>query len=216
MTVPLMILAGLSVLGGALNLPGLHTFGHWLEHTIHLNQAGAAEAEVAAGSGFNLQVALISTVLALAAIGVAWWLYDRRYKEMLLLPTAKRPDDPLRGLIGPVFTGMENKWWVDELYWAVILNPYIALSRFLADVIDWRFWHDWFHDTVIAGGYNRLSQLLSVRIDLGGIDALANGLAAATQSLAASMRRIQTGYVRNYALSVFIGVVVILGYLILR
>jgi len=214
MTVPLIILAGLSVLGGALNLPGLHTFGHWLEHTIHLNEGGNAEA--AAVSGFNLQVALISTLLALAAIGVAWWLYDRRYKEMLLLPTAKRPDDPLRGMIGPVFTGMENKWWVDELYWAVILNPYIALSRFLADVIDWRFWHDWFHDIVIAGGYNLLSRLLSVRIDLGGIDAFANWLAAATQSLAASMRRIQTGYVRNYASSVFLGVVVILGYLILR
>jgi NADH-quinone oxidoreductase subunit L len=55
-----------------------------------------------------------------------------------------------------------------------------------------------------------------VRIDLGGIDALANGLATATQGLAARMRRIETGYVRNYALAVFLGAVVIIGYLILR
>jgi NADH-quinone oxidoreductase subunit L len=207
MTVPLIILAVLSVLGGALNLPVVHTFGRWLEHTIQVTEATG---------GFNLTVALISTALALVAIAFSWWLYDRRYKEILLLPTARRPDDPLRAILGPIFTGMEKKWWVDELYRAVVLNPYIALSHFLADVVDGRFWHDWFHDTVIAGGYNLLSQLLSVRVDLGVIDAIANRIAQATQNLAAQMRRIQTGFVRNYALSVFIGAILILGYLILR
>jgi NADH-quinone oxidoreductase subunit L len=219
MTVPLIILAGLSIVGGALNLPVLHTFGHWLEHTIHVGEVtGETEAieAAAAEGGFNLGIALLATALALAAIFIAWWLYDRRYREMQALPAARRPDDPLRAIIGPVFTALENKWWVDELYWTIFLNPYIVLSRFLADVIDWRFWHDWFHDVVIVGGYNALSQLLSVRIDLGGIDALANGLASLTQGLAARMRRIETGYVRNYALAVFFGAVVILGYLILR
>lgn len=218
MTIPLVILAALSVLGGLLNLPGVHTFGSWLEHTIHLAEAshGAeAAAEAVAAGGFNLGVALLSTALALIAIGISYWLYMRRYQEMQQLPAARRPDDPLRSL-GFIFTGMENKWWVDELYWAVILNPYIAASRFLAEVVDWRFWHDWFHDVVLAGGYNLFSRLLSVRIDLGIIDSIANGLATVTQALAAQMRRIQTGSVRNYALSVFVGVVVILGYLILR
>ena len=77
--------------------------------------------------------------------------------------------------MGILFKGMENKWWIDELYWAVILNPYIAISRFLADVIDWRFWHDWFHDTVIAGTYNWLSNTaLNLWADQKGIDAFAN------------------------------------------
>jgi NADH-quinone oxidoreductase subunit L len=39
MTVPLIVLAGLSILGGALNLPSIHTFGHWLEHTIKVGEA---------------------------------------------------------------------------------------------------------------------------------------------------------------------------------
>jgi NADH-quinone oxidoreductase subunit L len=102
------------------------------------------------------------------------------------------------------------------LYWTVILNPYIALSRFLADVIDWRFWHDWFHDKVIVGGFNLITRLLAVRIDLGGIDAFFNGLAKLVQRFAGLLRRVQTGYVRNYALMIFVGVVVILGYLLLR
>jgi NADH-quinone oxidoreductase subunit L len=193
MTIPLIILAALSLLGGFMNLPGVHTFGHWLEHTIKIEEAvqaiqsgeaaveGAAEA--AAASGFNLGVALLSTALALIAIGLSYWLYMRRYPALQQVPAAKRPDDPLRAL-GPIFTGMEHKWWIDELYWAVILNPYIAASRFLAEVVDWRFWHDWFHDVVLAGGYNLLCHVLSVRVDLGGIDRFANLLAEWTQGSA--------------------------------
>jgi hypothetical protein len=61
--------------------------------------------------------------------------------------------DPLRGYLNGLFNGMEKKWWVDEIYQAIVVGPYVALAAFLADVIDWRFWHDWFHDKVIAGGY---------------------------------------------------------------
>ncbi|MEW5867967.1 MAG: NADH-quinone oxidoreductase subunit L [Chloroflexota bacterium] len=204
-TVPLMILAALSLLGGVLNLPGLHTFTHWVEHTIEFIHEGE----------FSFLVAGISTGLALLAIGLSWWLYMRRAPELEKLPAAKRPDDPLRAILGPIFTGMNNKWWVDELYWAVILNPYIALSRFLAQVVDWRFWHDWFHDKLLVAGYNLLARVLSVRIDLGGIDALADGIGQFVQRGASAVRRLQTGYVRNYALSIFLGVVLILGYLII-
>jgi NADH-quinone oxidoreductase subunit L len=111
---------------------------------------------------------------------------------------------------------LEHKWWVDELYWAVILNPYITLSRFLAEVIDWRFWHDWFHNTVIARSFRQSARWLAEAFDLGFIDGIANGLASVTVRFAGSLRKIQTGYVRNYALTVFLGVIVIIGYLILR
>ena len=207
MTVPLMILAGLAVLGGLLNFPSLKTFGIWLEHTLKNN---LHEGE------FVLLVAVISTILALLAIFLGWWLYNpRRYEAFWAMPAAKRKDDPLRVYIGPVFEVLKNKYWVDELYWTVILNPYISLSRFLADVVDWRFWHDWFHDKVLAGGYNLLTRLLAVQIDLGIIDGIANGLGTLAQRSAGSLRRVQTGYVRNYALFIFLGVVIILGYLIL-
>jgi len=206
MTVPLIVLAALSIIGGALNLPGLHTFTEWLEHTIENIHPGE----------FNFLVAGVSTALALLAIFLAGYLYIRRYQELSQLPPAKRPDDPLRPILGPIFTGMEHKWWVDELYWAVILRPYISLARFLGEVIDERFWHDWFHDAVIARSFQRLTHFLALPFDLGVIDGIANGLATGTVRLAASLRRVQTGYVRNYALSVFLGVVIILGYLILR
>jgi NADH-quinone oxidoreductase subunit L len=112
---------------------------------------------------------------------------------------------------------MENKWFVDELYQAVLIDPFKRVSQFLADVIDWRFWHDWFHDTVIAGTYNWVSNIgLNVYADQKGIDAFANSLGTWTQNFSATLRRIQNGFVRSYALSILLGVVVILGYLILK
>jgi NADH-quinone oxidoreductase subunit L len=205
-TVPLIILAILAATGGFLNLPKLHTFTHWLEHTFDFIHPGE----------FVFWVAALSTVIALLGITLGWWVYFRRYQIMQELPAAKRPDDPLRPTLNGIFVLLENKYWVDELYWTVILNPYVAISKFLADVVDWRFWHDWFHDQVIARGFRGLTRLLSVQIDLGVIDGIANGLASLTQFSARHLRHLQTGYVRNYALSIFLGVVLILGYLILR
>lgn len=210
MTGPLIVLAVLSVLGGLLNLPfhGFHNITLWLEHTL--------EGLVHEGE-FNLVVAGVSTLLALLGVAVGYWLYNPgRYASFWNQPAARRPDDPLRGYIGAAYELFRNKYWVDELYQAVILDPYVSLSGFLADVIDWRFWHDWFHDKIIVGGYNLLTRLLAVRVDLGGIDAIANGLATVTQGLAAQMRKLQTGFVRNYALAVFLGVVIILSYLLMR
>ncbi len=218
-TVPLMVLAGLSILGGALNLPYLHTFTHWLGYTLGGEGAevvaeGAAHAVEAAPwyvlGGLNLAVAGLSTVLALAAIYISWILYGRK-------PLTHGQIDPLKKMLGPIFTGMERKWLVDEIYWALFVDRYVDVSRFLADVIDWRFWHDWFHDKFIAGTYNWLSNIaLDKVIDTRGIDAFFNGLGEMTKQASASLRRLQNGFVRSYALAVLFGVVVILGYLLIR
>jgi NADH-quinone oxidoreductase subunit L len=202
MTVPLMVLAVLSVIGGALNLPfeGYHNLGHWLEYTLEEVEA----------LPFNLQVAAISTVLALTAILISWFIYGRN-------PLKVGQIDPLKKPLGRVFTGMENKWYVDEFYQAVIIKPFKTLSQWLADVVDWRFWHDFVHEKIIAGAYNWVSVIaLNEYADQKGIDALANWLGTATQSLSATMRKIQNGFVRSYALSVLLGVVLIIGYLILK
>jgi len=202
MTVPLMVLAALSVIGGALNLPfeGFHNLGHWLEYTLH-------EVE---SLPLNLGVAGISTVLAVAAIALSWYIYGRN-------PLRVGEIDPLKRRLGAFFTGAENKWYVDELYHAIIVTPFVKISQFLADVIDWRFWHDWFHETVIAGGYNWLSGIaLNRYADQRGIDTVGNNLASVTQWLSVTLRRVQNGFVRSYALSVLLGVVLIVGYLILK
>jgi NADH-quinone oxidoreductase subunit L len=205
MTIPLIVLAACTVLGGLLNFPTIATLEHWLEETYI-----SFGIELIADP-FSVVVALISTLVAILALAAAfaWFYYGRKTIE-------KGQDDPLHGLLGPIYVAMENKWYVDEAYHFLFVNPYIKVADFTANVIDWQFWHDWFHNKVLARGFIALSQLLSVRIDLGIIDRFANGLGDGTQALAGRMRRLQTGFVRNYALGIFLGVVIIIGYLIFR
>ena len=199
-TVPLMVLAALSVVGGALNYPGMETLSHWLGQTV----AFIKPIE------FQMNVALISTGLALLAILISWLLYGRK-------PLKVGEIDPLKKMLGPIFTGMERKWFVDELYWALFLDRYVDISRFVANVIDEKFWHDWFHEKVIAGTYTWLSQIaLNRYADQLGIDAFFNSLGQWTKDTASGLRRFQNGFVRSYALFVLIGVVAILGYLIFK
>lgn len=213
MTIPLMVLAGLSVLGGALNLPGTHTLGHWLEHTLH---PVAEHAETTSGwlldiswGGFNPIVALLSTILAVAAIWLSWFLYLRK-------PLEAGQVDPLKKMLGPMFVGMENKWMIDEIYAFLFVKPYEALARFLADKVDWDFWHEWFHDAVIVRGFGGLARFLADPVDLGLVDRVSYWLSDLVRNSSESLRKVQNGFVRSYALSVLIGVVAIVGYLLFK
>jgi NADH-quinone oxidoreductase subunit L len=199
MTTPLLALAALAFFGGALNLPSIHTLSEWLGHTLGEGEAGE----------FQWPVAALSTVLALAAIGLSWWLYGRR-------ELAKGALDPLRRRLGPVFVGMERKWGVDEAYDFLFIRRYVGLARFLGDVVEGRFWHDWFHDSVLGRAYREGTRWLSDGFDLPVIDGFFNGLATLAARLGGSLRRLQTGYVRTYALSLLLGVVAVLGYFLLR
>jgi NADH-quinone oxidoreductase subunit L len=205
MTGPLVALAALALVGGGLNLPDVfrlpapHLLTEWLRHT--LEHAHAAE--------FNPFIAGLSTVVALLAIGLAFMLYGRR-------PVSAGETDPLARVIGPVFSALNRKWWIDELYDWLIVRRYVVLAGFLAEIVDGRFWHDWFHDSVLGAGFRRGTHWLSQGFDLRVIDGAANGVARLTQSLGDQVRRLETGYVRTYAASLFLGVVLLLGYFLIR
>jgi NADH-quinone oxidoreductase subunit L len=169
-TIPLLILAALSVLGGLLNFPGLLTLEHWLSHTLGETSS----------VGFLWPVAGTSLVLALLGLGLSWLIYGRA-------PLHKAQPDPLQKGLGPLFTGMSHKWWVDELYGLLIVAPYKGFAQFL-----------------------------SQPVDLGVIDAAGNGLGSGAQSLGTWLRRFQNGYVRSYALWMLVGLVAIMTYLVLR
>ena len=170
MRVPLLVLAGLSIIGGGINLPRLEPFAKWLEHTI--SKAHTVE--------FSFGIAALSVAVALAGIGLAWLLYGR--KTLF----ANQPD-PLRKWMGPLLTALEKKWWVDEFYDAIFLTPYKDISSILANPVD-----------------------------QGIIDGLVNGSGRVMAGLSGSLRKLQNGMVRVYALFVLLGVAAILGYLILK
>ncbi len=196
MLYPLIALAVLSFVGGALNLPrivpGGEVLGRWIEHTVEVHPID-----------FNGGVALISTVVALFAIGLSYLVYGRRPMTTMA--------DPLEKSLGGLFTFLNGKWYIDELYQAVILRPFEDISRFAAYALDWDLWHDMVHDTIIGGGFRRLAGFTAGFVDKGIVDRFFNGLAGFVREAASNLRRLQTGYVRNYALAVLVGVLAILS-----
>ena len=195
MTVPLIILAFFAATIGLINAApfGLSLFSTWLE--------GEAHGE------FNFGIAALSTALALGAIGLGYLIYRPRPAERV----AGAPDDPLRAT-GPAFNLLSAKYYIDEGYDALFIRPFKWLARFLANVIDWRFWHDFFHDTILARTFKVGAEVLSQPIDKGLIDRAFDGIGRVIGRSAGVLRRMQTGYVRNYALVVLLGVIAIVAW----
>jgi NADH-quinone oxidoreductase subunit L len=80
-----------------------------------------------------------------------------------------------------------NKYYVDEIYDAAIVTPIYRLSQWCARVFD-----------------------------LGVIDGAVNGLGQSVTAWARGLRRVQTGFVMNYALTMLVGAVAIVAYLLSR
>jgi len=205
MLVPLIVLAGLSLIGGFMNIPsgfpllgrifGEHQFTSWLEHSV-VNAHAA---------GFLWLLATVAVLLAAGAIIAARVIYNDRALRQLT-------DDPLEAneRTAGAFALANAKLYWDEFYFSTIVYPYQRAARWLADRLDWAFWHDFVHDRVIGSSFQWATEMLSNPIDRGIIDRAFDGLARLVHNLAARVRTIQTGYVRTYALGVAFGALLIL------
>jgi NADH-quinone oxidoreductase subunit L len=139
MTVPLTILATLSIVGGWVGLPlieGGHRLKAWLEPSL-----GAAH-EAHAAHSTEVTLMIVSVLVALAGIGLAWLFYVRNPA----LP--ERLGASLKGL----YRTLLNKWYVDEAYDYAIVRPLHGVSQFL-----WRIWDTW----VIDGFVNLVGATVS-------------------------------------------------------
>jgi NADH-quinone oxidoreductase subunit L len=95
---------------------------------------------------------------------------------------------------------------------AAVGTPRTPFHAFLINA--WYF--DWFYDRVIVQPLYRLSQFAASRIDLGVIDGLVNGVGRAVVAGSGVFRRLQSGFIVNYALTMLVGAVVLVGFLLTR
>ncbi|MET0625121.1 MAG: NADH-quinone oxidoreductase subunit L [Pyrinomonadaceae bacterium] len=107
----------------------------------------------------------ISIAVGLLGIGIGWLVFRRR--PLLEMPRL-----------------LENKYYVDEVYDAAIINPVKEGSRGVL----WRF------------------------VDVGVIDGLVNGVGRGTAALGELLRYLQPGFVRSYAAIILIGALAVVGY----
>jgi NADH-quinone oxidoreductase subunit L len=169
MTVPLMILAFLSLTGGWFALPAL--FGgkdYFSEFLLPVLGGGEQHADVA--SAHNLELTLSGVAMAAAVLGllVAWRMYAKGVK---------------RGKSEGLHKILYNKYYVDEIYNAVVVAPLMWIS----------------------------SNVLWKAVDVGLIDGTVNGIASGTTAVGDTVRHTQSGNTRSYAVWVLIGAVVLFG-----
>ena len=190
MAFALIVLAIGSVLAGYVGVP--HALGgeNRIETFLHPSFAvtgaahEAAGADAAAGgehhadTNTELMLMGLSIGVAAAGIGLAWFFW---YRDPERAAAMQRRFRSVHGLL-------LNKYYVDELYEAVVVQPIKAVST-----------------TVLWKG-----------VDASGIDLTVNGVGMAVRGSSSVLRRLQTGSIRTYAASLFLGAVMILGYYLYR
>ncbi len=141
MTVPMVLLAIASVLGGILGLP--HKVAHLLGTTNWMSEVlshiGLGNPDpVASVQGLEMAFMGITTGVALLGIGVSWWLYVRH--QVVPGDDEKLQSHPLRRVF-------QNKLYVDEIGYYGLVRP---VRRFAKMISTW--FETIFLDTVIVNG----------------------------------------------------------------
>ncbi|MGZ3537043.1 MAG: NADH-quinone oxidoreductase subunit L [Thermodesulfobacteriota bacterium] len=196
MTIPLMVLAVLSIIGGYIGVP--HVLGganHIHEFLAPVLGGGAEPAKAHAGisilsqawasggeggghgAALEFLMMAISVVIALIGIGIAYVFYVKNPA----LP--KLVAERFKGL----YTLVYNKYYVDEIYEVLFIDSLKNLGRGL-----WKG----FDEFIIDGSINGTAYLIGL--------------------LSGAMRKMQTGLVQSYAFSMIIGGIVIAAYYIVR
>jgi NADH-quinone oxidoreductase subunit L len=180
MTVPLMVLAVLSVIGGYVGIPyalgGSNRFEGFLSSVF-----GHGQTESHGAAHHIPPAEYYLMIISVAVVGIAILIAHRFYIRNLKIPKrlAQRFNFGYRMLL--------NKYYIDELYDKVIVNPLLNLALLL-----WK------------------------KFDVLVIDGAANGIAFLTKWVGSVVRKTETGYLRNYALSLIFGAMLILFYFVFR
>jgi NADH-quinone oxidoreductase subunit L len=148
---------------------------------------------------FNIAPMVASVIMVVAGWVLGWWLYGRD-------PAKARSRDPLLAL-GPLWTLLNRKYYIDELYGATVI-PFVKwLARISATA-----------DSIIVDGLVNFTGLfgswfarLSGWIDTYIVDGIVNLVAVVNKELARLFQMLQTGRVQQYLLVVFFALLFLVG-----
>ena len=202
MTIPLYILAFFALVGGFIGVPaalgGSNRFEHFLAPVFEAGEkhlAWISEGEGAGGLHSHAgEYGLMAVAVALGLTGIfaAWRLYGGRYRS---------PEDEAATFGARLHHVLVNKYFVDEGYWAGIVNPLLAATRYAAR----------FDKVAIDGIVNgvgvctKLVAWLNGAIDRVFVDGAVNGLAAVAMGAGQRLRTLESGRIQGYVVGIVAG-----------
>ena len=168
MVLPLVVLAGLSIVAGFVGVPRALHGNDVIEHFV---TPEAPETESPETANTELLLMAASTAAALGGLFTAYLFYSARPELPEQLATKAHA----------MYSILTNKYYVDEIYDAIIVMPVVQTSReFL-----WKF------------------------VDVSVIDGAVNGVGKVVRGSAGGLRHMQSGYVRTYAGWILLGGVLV-------
>jgi NADH-quinone oxidoreductase subunit L len=179
MTFPLYVLAGLAAFGGFLGVPHLlgdflghmpHYLSHWLEPVVPTKTLPLVGTKIALHEGVVMAGSSVVAIISYFS-GVALFKKRMFLKDMITALT-------------PVHKVLENKYYIDELYGVIVVNPLKKLSLFSGSFID----------KVI-------------------VDGAVNGIGSQVRKLGSGLRSFQTGDLQTYALMMLMGLLIALFFI---
>jgi NADH-quinone oxidoreductase subunit L len=182
MIVPLMILAVLSFVGGWVGVPpalgGSDHFDHFLDPVFSTYAPASPEVPSEQHEERGMEFLMMGISVAAATIGFlgAWYLYY------------KRTDLPAKmaAAAGGLYRLVLDKYRIDELYGAAIIQPIILIS----------------------------TNMLWKGVDAAVIDGAINESAAGAQDISDGLRHMQSGNIRSYAGWVAFGAAVVIAFMV--
>ena len=162
-TIPLIVLAILATFGGLINFPG----SYWLNHYLQPIISKVSHEEALNSTSYILMG--IALVGAIVGIIVAYIKYIKKSE----LPSE---DENIAGISKIIY----NKYYVDEAFTILIVNPLNAVSRFFRDTLE------------------------------TGLSKFVFGFGKATEAIGTQGRKIQSGSIGLYLFAFVLGVCVIL------
>lgn len=182
MTIPLIILAFLSIVGGYVGIPAVFSGEHgnlfeaWLEPVY---QPALEKLSIYSFHTHFEEIMLMALSVALALTGIYLALHIYTKKPEIARKLSEK--------FAALYRILLNKYYVDEVYEAVVVQPIQKGS----EKIFWKF-----TDTAV-------------------IDGLVNGTANLISGISGVIRKVQNGFVQFYAFIMMLGIAVALLWLIM-
>jgi NADH-quinone oxidoreductase subunit L len=198
MTIPLVVLATLSILGGYIGLPALTGLPNVLEHFLDPVFEPSAHAIVFAEPGHAVEAGMMALSVALACLGIfaAWKIYIKGGVNGAQSIVARIPR---------LYKIVRDKYYVDEAYDRAVVQPFHGTSRGLSR----------FDNVVVDGAVNGMGWLTTRFSNVDGwldshiVDGMVNGTASIIGWFGRRFSRIQTGRIQDYVTILLSGVVVL-------
>ncbi|MEI7556767.1 NADH-quinone oxidoreductase subunit L [Candidatus Chlorohelix sp.] len=174
MKLPLMVLGALSVVGGFVYVPGAYNLlEKWFEKAHEYVQTTPTRWLIIPYETIEWTNLIGAVGAAIIGWFIAYGIFGRAERVA--------PSDEVKGFAA----FLQNGWYLDKLYYAVVATPVVWVSK-----------------------------LLTKQADKDVAEALDWGIGGSLWASSKLIRKTETGYVRNYALGILVGAVALLAYVL--